>query len=1191
MIASLIAFELRRRAQVLSTYVYAAILFAGPLLQVLAAGGVFSSVAVTTGSERVMANSPYSIFLHLSALSLFGLLMVASVFGQAACQDFGHGTWMIIFTKKVRKGPYLLGRFAGALIFSALLFLVLAAGAGAGVLGVQVAKPAMVGEHRLVAYLWPYVVNVWPTLFGTGAIFFSLAALTRRMAPVYVGMVVLVLGYLVLSAALEDVEHLKLAALLDPFGLLTFVVETRYWTAAERNSSLVPLAGTMLWNRLLWLAVGSGLLALSVARFRTTVEEHTRGRRAGEEERPPAQAPLPRVSAAPAPLFWVRTALASGWLSFRDVLRSPVYWCFIIGGLVLTLLGSLSADQLFGTATWPVTYLALELTTRTFELFALITLTFYAGELVWKERDAQLQDIMDATRAPTWVGFASKLVALVLVALSLQLVAGAAALALQLARGFFAIEWRLYATELLALGLLTSLPLCVLALVAQVLVNQKYLGHAVMIVYFIAGVALGLLGVEDYLLRYGAAPRVPYSDMNGYGHFLYRWGWYRAYWSALALVLALAGHALFVRGRETAWRQRLAEARARATGPWRVATALGLAAFASLGGFIFYHTHILNPYITAKDQERNQARYEKEYKSFASLPLPRITGADVTFHLYPSQQRLEALGVYWVKNKTQAPIRQVLMQVAAEAKVRKLSLAGVEQAARQDQALGLFLFELPTPLEPGAEAELTFDLEFTSQRLKHGQPSTELVENGTFFNNFELPVLGYQENGELVEDGLRKEYGLPPKERMADRDDEAARQNHYLRQDSDFITFRSTVSTEPDQVAIAPGYLEREWEEGGRRYFRYAMDKPILNFFSVLSGRYQVRRDTWGDVKLEIYYHPTHTYNLDRMMQGMKDALEYCSRHFGPYQHRQMRIIEFPRYARFAQSFPNTVPFSEAIGFIARVNDKRPSDIDYPYYVTAHEVAHQWWAHQVVGGNVQGATVTSETMSQYAALMVMKHRYGPEKMKRFLQYELDRYLMGRATERKKELPLSRVENQGYIHYRKGSLVMYALQDLVGEDRVNRAMGRYVERVRFQGPPYTNSTELISFLREETPPEYQYLLEDLFETITLYDNRAVSATMKRNASGGYDIKLKVVAKKYRSDDSGKQTELDFSDWMDVGALDEEGKAVFLEKRRVGQGESELTFSVPVRPARVGLDPLNKLVDRGSDDNVTVPAEEG
>jgi aminopeptidase N len=423
---------------------------------------------------------------------------------------------------------------------------------------------------------------------------------------------------------------------------------------------------------------------------------------------------------------------------------------------------------------------------------------------------------------------------------------------------------------------------------------------------------------------------------------------------------------------------------------------------------------------------------------------------------------------------------------------------------------------------------------------------------------------------------------------MLDRDDPKGLERNYIRQDSDFIGFRTTVSTVPDQIAVAPGTLIKEWSENGRRYFRYEMDQPILNFFSVLSARYTLKEDQWNDVKLQIFYEKKHPYNLDRMMQGMKDSLQYCTENFGPYQHHQARILEFPRYASFAQSFPNTIPYSEGIGFIARVRDDKADDQDYPYYVTAHEIAHQWWAHQVVGGDVQGATVTSESMAQYSALMVMKKKYGPEKMRRFLKFELDRYLIGRAVERKKELPLSRVENQQYIHYQKGSLVMYWLQDLVGEEVINRGLRKYVEAVKFKGPPYTNSTQLISYLRAEIPPVFHGVLDDLFETITIYDNRALSASMKQNAAGGWDVKVKVKAVKYRSDDKGNQTELEFNEVMEIGAIDDDGNGLFLEKRNISNGESELTFTVPVKPARVGLDPLNKLVDRTSDDNTTSPS---
>lgn len=1188
MFSALVFFELRRRVKMISTWVYAAVLAGSGLLMGLATGGVFKSVSVGSGAERVFANSPHMLFGLITQLALFGLFMVAAVFGQAAYQDFGHGTWMLIFTKNVKKAPYLLGRFLGAYVFSAALMLAILPGLALGLLVAWFLDHSQLTTHQTAAYFWPYIVGVWPTLFITGALFFALAALTRRMAPVYVGVVVLVLGYFVINAAIGDVQYQQLGALLDPFGFITFETVTRYWTPAERNRDLVPLAGVMLGNRLLWLAVGAALLGLTVARFRTTVDEH-RGQGAKRDDAAPAPVALPSVTAAPTTASWLATAASSAWLAFRDVLRSPVYWAFVVAGLTFVTIGVLLSGQIFGTPTYPLTWQVLELAMGSFRPFTLIILTFYAGELVWKERDAGLGDIVDATRAPTWVAYSSKLAALLLVVLSLKAVAFVAALVCQVGRGFFDIEWSLYFTQLLVLDFPHDVLLCVLAFFAQVLIHQKYLAYLVMVLYFATQAALGLLGVEDNLVRYGAEPGVRYSDMNGYGSALTAIFWYRLYWYGMAALLVLAGYLLTVRGREARWRERRAAAKARRTPGWTLAAAVSVLVFLGAGAFIFYNTHILNPYVTAKDVERETARYEKEYKSWAALPLPRIIAADVTFHIHPEELRLESLGTYRVRNKTQTPIQKVLISLPQEARVRKLSIAGAARAASHDEKLGLFVFELPTPLAPGAEADLAFDLEFGTRGFKHGGQSGRIAGNGTFFDNTNLPVLGYQEDGELTDDGDRKKYGLAPKERLPDRDDPKAMEENYIRQDSDFISFQATVSTSPDQIAVAPGYLEKEWTENGRRFFRYKMDQPILNFFSVLSARYTVMSDTWKGVRLEIYHHPTHTYALDRMMRGMKDALEYCSESFGPYQHRQARILEFPRYAAFAQSFPNTIPYSESIGFIARVRENDPDDVDYPYYVTAHEIAHQWWAHQVVAGRAQGDTMTSETMAQYSALMVMKHRYGPMKMKRFLKFELDRYLMGRALERKKEMPLSRVENQLYIHYNKGSLVMYALQDFIGEERVNRALKRYVEKVRFRGPPYTGSAELLGFLREETPPEYQYLLEDLFDTITVYDNRAVSATMRKNDKGTWDVTLKVMAKKYRSDDQGAQTELDFNDWMDVGALDEKGEAVFLEKRKVAKGESELSFTVPVKPAQVGIDPLNVLIDRTSNDNVTEPTE--
>ena len=309
--------------------------------------------------------------------------------------------------------------------------------------------------------------------------------------------------------------------------------------------------------------------------------------------------------------------------------------------------------------------------------------------------------------------------------------------------------------------------------------------------------------------------------------------------------------------------------------------------------------------------------------------------------------------------------------------------------------------------------------------------------------------------------------------------------------------------------------------ENGRRYFHYKMDAPILDIYSIQSARYAVRRDHWNGVNLEIYYQPGHEFNLDDMMQSMKETLDYCTANFSPFQFHQLRIIEFPGYGTFAESFANTIPFSEAIGFITKVS-KKSDAVDLPFYVTAHETGHQWWAHQVISGYVQGATSIDETMAQYTALMVMKHHFGAESMQKFLRFELDQYLRGRAQERNEEYPLYNVDpNQGYIHYNKGAMVMYALQDYIGEDKVNEAIRGFLKEFAFKGPPYPTSLDLEGYFRKVTPPEYQYLFDDMFLNITLYDDRALSADYVQRPDGKYDVHLTVEAKKFRANGRGEE----------------------------------------------------------------------
>ncbi|HZH78282.1 MAG TPA: M1 family aminopeptidase [Archangium sp.] len=1186
---SIALFELRQRLKLLSTRVYFGVFFVLAALAMASAGGAFKGLVIGGAGGKVLANSPFTLVNVFTLLSFCGVTITGGVMGQAIHQDFAHGTHPLFFTTPISRTQYLLGRFLGAFVTLVLVFSSIGLGARFGA-SLPFLDASLVGPTVPNSYLWPYLVTVLPNVFFTGALFFGMAALTRRMLPVYITSVVLLVGYLVGVSLLRELDTKWMAALLDPFGINALRLTMEYWTPAERNTLLVPLESWFLLNRLFWVGLGVAMLGFTLLRFQRT-HVMAGGRADTSPEPVSAQESLSSLSAVSRDFrdaTFLRLLPRLAWLDLKETVKNVYFTVLVVAGVLLVFAMSSSLGSMYGTPVYPVTYLVVELLGGGFTLFHIIIITFYSGELIWRERDARMNQLSDALPVPGWLPYLSKLLALMGVQVLLSAVLLVCGVLMQLFRGYTHLEPGLYLTELFGFRLLDLWALCILAVLIHVVVNHKNVGHFVMVLYVLASTFAPQLGLEDQLLGYASPPPHTYSDMNGYGPFFAQMVWFRAYWALVALAFAFVSHLFWVRGTESAalWRLRLMGARA--SPPVRLGLGLSVVGAVAVGGFIFHNTHRLNTFKTEHQQQAESADYEKRYKPLAKVAQPRVVSVKVAVDLFPEEPRLRARGTLGLVNKTAEPVKTVYVNLSPELKVYQLSVAGTQKASEQDGRLGFYTYTLPEPLAPGASAELRFELGLEPRGFRNKGAETALVENGTFLHSTMLPMLGYAPGRELKDDQVRKKHGLALRLPLPKPDDLEARRNSSLSSDSDWISFEATVSTSPDQVAIAPGYLQREWTENGRRYFHYTMDSPILNFYTFLSARYAVKRDTWNGVAIEVFHHPSHAYNVDRMIQGVKDSLDYFTKNFGPYQHRQVRILEFPRYQRFAQSFPNTIPYSEGLGFIAKVDPEDPEDVDYPYYVTAHEVAHQWWGHQVVGGNVQGSALLSETLSQYAALMVLKKKYGEARMGRFLRYELDRYLMGRAFERKQELPLARVENQGYVHYEKGSLVMYALQDYLGEDTVNRALAAYLEKVAFQQPPFTGSSELLAELRAVTPEHFQYLIHDFFERITLYENRALTATYTELAGGKYEVKVTAKVRKLEATGVSNDFDLKLADWMDVGVLDKEGKPLYLERVQVKQGDLSFTAVVDQRPARAGVDPLHKLIDRKPQDN-TVAVE--
>ena len=1187
------AFEVRFHTRQYLIYVLAGVFF---LLTLLATAT--PNVSIGGNFENLNINASWTIINALTVMNILSMFGAVAFVSNTVLRDFEYGTAELFFSTGISKRDYVLGRFVGALPAVFVLHLSCMAGAMMGEL------MPWLDQERLAPFSFqPYWFATWamavPNLLVMSALFFCVATITRSPMATYVSPVLFLMLFFLLGA-LTDRETLMLVNMLDPFGISPFQEDTRYWTVFEKNTQIPAMEGALLYNRLLWL--GIACLALFAA-FRYFPFSLDQGSKTGKKDKENDSMPEKReIKAVAWPASVARNVLPAeqnfrvAWFQFCSQLaieiKSVVYsipFIVVMALGMLQVVGSavLGVDSMFGTDVYPTTTAMVAVINGAFSLPLLVVLVYYSGELMSRERSVKVSEMMDAMPHSDWVMLAAKLTGCVSVIVLMLLSTVAASLLVQIFSGYYDFNIKQYLLGTLYFFQFPLYLMCVLAVFSYLVTRNKYTAMFVMVLYIIYLIAMPSLGYDHYLYLM-ASPSPPYSVFTGYSQNIEANLWFSFYWLLWGGLILMVARLIWPRGSEDRLATIVKTARQRFTPATGAVIGSLLVAIFVTGGFIYYNTDVMNEHVTRDDNERTSADYEKAYKQYQYLSLPETDRVYVEVDIYPEDQDVYARGYYVLANKTSNAINEIHFSLPTQVVVNALKIPG-GKIKLDDENLRYRIYQLENPFMPGDTLKVDFDISWLTPGFKNRPQGYKVVSNGTFFNNLDvLPVMGYNNGRELNDNSIRRKYDLPPVQRARKIDDpEGIKRSSFGAVSR--TGFETIVSTASGQTAIAPGYLQKEWSKDGRRYFHYKMDAPIWNFYSFLSADFKVKKEEWNGISIEVYY--LHEYNVDRMIEATKKSLTYFQKNFSPYQYRQFRILEFPRYqGTFAQSFPNTIPFSEAIGFVADLRDK--SAIDYVFYVTAHELAHQWWAHQVMSADVQGSTMIVESLSQYSALMVMQEEYGKEAMRRFLKYELDSYLRGRGGEIIEELPLYLVENQPYIHYRKASVNLYALQDYIGEEAVNRALRSLISKYGFKGAPFPTTLDLLERFRNEAGSAHQDLITDLFEKIVLFDLKVKNQKVKELTDGRWEVSFDLVTKKLEADGEGREQEVPLSMDVDIGVLGEEQgeskvpEIIYLKKHQLTGDSQSLKLIVDRKPRSVGVDPFNKLVDRNPEDNIGI-----
>ncbi len=1202
----IVLFELYYRKNRPATYIYFLILLGISIF-------ALSSKAVTLfgAGTMVSANAPVIVAKMMSALSLVFVFITSAIMGVSILRDFEHKIASLLYITPLHKWQYLLGRFMGSFITLLLIFL----GVILGMLlteFIPTSHSAGLLPFSLSTYLYPFVLVVIPNLLFTATLFFMVGALSRSMLMVYVQGIGLFLIYAILDESVFDFMGNKtLAALLDPMALHTLLIESEYWSVAQQNQQMIGVNSLLGLNRLIWLSVTVLLWFIAFRKFKFELigskVRLVRKRPAKKTVQPTPAIASPVVQIAPSrPFNQVRQILHQSFFYARMVFKEIPFRVIMAGTLVFLIIASFNIGGSYANVkTYPLTYLVLEAFER-LSIFFVTIIIFYSGELIWKERSIRFDVIYDALPTPTYVNLLGKILGMIWVFVGVLVSLIFTGIVIQSSYQYHQHDVPLYLRVLSTQTLFFVIWYVVMAFFIQVIVNHKFLAYLITFLGFVLISLMDFIGLEHGLFKYGQVSLGLYSDLNGFTPLSSKFVPYAMYWFSLAIMLTITAVLLFVRGKETKLRHRVAIARQRFGKQLQYLTTAMLLLFCSTGFYIYYNTEVLNDFQSVKAQERKQAGYEQQLKQFEGVNQPKITDVKLTIELYPHQRRYQAKGQYLLKNLSKQPITEIHVQhnraLDPQVKLMKVDFDKVATPTQSFDELDYTIYQLQKPLEPQEQIKMNFVTAFTTQGFVE-KPSTlyeSVLTNGTFIDNRHFPSLGYDPDMEIETDRTREKFGLPARQNTFDSDHPKAHQHGILGDDAYKVNLEVVVGTAADQIAVAPGHLQKQWKKGQRAYFHYKMDRPIEHFYSIVSARYQVLRDSvmiqdQGKAKkidLAIYYDAKHRYNLQSMMRSMKHSLQYCSKNFSPYQYRQLRILEFPRYAGFAQSFANMIPFSEGIGFVL---DQR-NTIDVAYKVTAHEVGHQWWAHQVMAAHVNGAGMVLESLAQYTAVMVMKKHLPKEQLQKYMEFEHHRYFRGRTRLREKETPLSEASiNPVYLQYGKGAVNLFALQHYIGEDNVNRALHRFIHHTdslsNGEVTHYATTQELIACIRQQTPDSLQSLVTDLFEKIILFDNKTTQAKATKQGQD-YVVTLNIDAQKYQVNAEGQEQKIKINDWVDVGIYGQapsgrdkgKDKLIYLKKHKITGPLTKLRIRITQKPTKAGIDPLNILMDKNAENNV-------
>ncbi len=477
-----------------------------------------------------------------------------------------------------------------------------------------------------------------------------------------------------------------------------------------------------------------------------------------------------------------------------------------------------------------------------------------------------------------------------------------------------------------------------------------------------------------------------------------------------------------------------------------------------------------------------RADYEKQYSHWEARVQPVVTHIDALVDFFPEKRQASLKLTLHLKNLSGEAINEVLVGSYPGFKPEVLTLSG-GQLTSHNERLQQFVYQLDSPLLPGQILTLQAAMVVTGARRWLPSGHQILLPEFSYLRGIPLlPNIGFNRQYTLRDEVLREELGLaaldmPLPSTFVDKAPVTTLQ-------STPATLRSVVSSPVSHTVHAQGQVVNQWLAAGRRYMEFATAEPVRNIpvwlatmqtsttHSVTAGEDSVDISLTGLTRdltsgSEISAQQVH-------IQAVTDTLEWFSAQLTPYPYKQLSLLFTPEFGPSGYALPQVILMSHRLAVRAR--PATDAGFDQRYRRTAHEVAHQWFGHQIGYGVEADGSFLIESLAKYAELVLIEQRYGKEAMQSLVDYELQRYqhaLRGRLTATRAIIDATSSPDV----YARATLVFARLRELVGDEPIISVLKQLLGQ-NAPGRESVTSMDFVTRLLASTDEQYHDEIKQL-----------------------------------------------------------------------------------------------------------------